>query len=180
LSDRPSYERLSRKTNHGFQAHSVATVAWHGPDAYRATKVAVGIQRWERGDFVAMDKSCSHTADVRQEAEIAAAIPRDIGSRAPAVWSSETGCSVTRTTRAPTVRPIRPAPRGHIGPGEGALCESVGGPTVAYNVSKTEHAGAKKASGMTYGRQAVAKAQSNRRCREDGNVAIRRERDDRK
>ena len=39
--------------------------------------------------------------------------------------------------------------------------------TVAFNARKTEHAGPKKGRGAFYGRKAAAKAQSNRRRREN-------------
>jgi len=38
---------------------------------------------------------------------------------------------------------------------------------IAYNVKKTEHAGAKKGSGAFYGPKGEAKKASNRRRRED-------------
>ena len=45
--------------------------------------------------------------------------------------------------------------------------------TVAFNARKTEHAGPKKGRGAFYGRKAAAKAQSNRRRRENAKLEVR-------
>ena len=45
--------------------------------------------------------------------------------------------------------------------------------TVAFNARKTEHAGPKKGRGAFYGRKAEAKAQSNRRRRENAKLEVR-------
>ena len=66
-------ERLHRKANRGMQGYPLATIAWYGPDATRATKVVVGIQRRERGD-IALEKWFSDAIDVREDAAIGAAI----------------------------------------------------------------------------------------------------------
>ena len=50
---------------------------------------------------------------------------------------------------------------------------------MANGARKTEHAGAKKGRGGYYGRKVAAKAESNRRRREDAKVEIRRQRDER-
>ena len=49
------------------------------------------------------------------------------------------------------------------------MCEG----TVAFNLRKTEHAGPKKGRGAFYGRKAEAKAQSNRRRRENAKLEVR-------
>jgi hypothetical protein len=38
------------------QGYPIATIAWYGPEANRATKVVVGIQRRARGEIAAMEK----------------------------------------------------------------------------------------------------------------------------
>lgn len=50
---------------------------------------------------------------------------------------------------------------------------------MAQGARKTEHAGAKKGRGAFYGRKAVAKAESNRRRREDAKAECRRAREER-
>ena len=44
---------------------------------------------------------------------------------------------------------------------------------MAFNARKTEHAGPKKGRGAFYGRKAEAKAQSNRRRRENAKLEVR-------
>jgi hypothetical protein len=59
----------------------VATVAFYGPDASRASKVVVGIIRTEDGEATEMKKWFSDTTDVRRDpavnAEILSFIIRD-------------------------------------------------------------------------------------------------------
>lgn len=74
MSTRPALERLRGKAKRGMQGYPLATIAWYGPDASRATKVAVGIQGRARGPIAAMEKWYAGETDVREDASIGAAI----------------------------------------------------------------------------------------------------------
>jgi hypothetical protein len=65
--------RLEKKARRGQRGFPVATVAFYGPDASRASKVAVGIIRNE-GDAAQMKRWFSDTGDVRHDAAIGAEI----------------------------------------------------------------------------------------------------------
>ncbi len=76
MSARLALERLRGKAARGMQGYPLATIAWYGPSASRATKVAVGIQRRARGQITAMEKWYGGETDVREDASIGAAILR--------------------------------------------------------------------------------------------------------
>lgn len=50
-----------RKAKHGFRGYPILTVAFYGPDDTRATKVAIGLIREEKGETEILDRI--HTAD---------------------------------------------------------------------------------------------------------------------
>lgn len=58
--------RLQKKAKRGHQGYPVATVAFYGPDASRASKVAVGIVLAEGGDVVELRRWRSETDDLRR------------------------------------------------------------------------------------------------------------------
>ena len=62
--------RLQKKAKRGFRGYPLATVAFYGPDASRASKVAVGIVVEDDGPAVAMERWTSATGDVRRDARI--------------------------------------------------------------------------------------------------------------
>lgn len=74
MSNRTPRDRLLAKADRGFQGYPLATFAWYGPDASRASKLAVGIIRKDRGGVVAMEKWYSATGDVRYDHDIGAAV----------------------------------------------------------------------------------------------------------
>ena len=74
MADRPPRERLERKAERGFQGYPIGTVAFYGPDNRRASKVAVGISRDDRGKVREMEKWVSDVADVRDDPEIGAQV----------------------------------------------------------------------------------------------------------
>jgi len=66
-------KRLRKKAKRGNRGWPLATIAFYGPDAGRATKVAVGIIRSENAEAEMRDWQIEH-GDVRNNEEIAAAI----------------------------------------------------------------------------------------------------------
>ncbi|MEA2465489.1 MAG: hypothetical protein QOJ98_3236 [Acidobacteriota bacterium] len=58
--------RLQKKARRGHQGYPVATVAFYGPDASRASKVAVGIVLAEGGEVVELRRWMSETDDLRR------------------------------------------------------------------------------------------------------------------
>jgi hypothetical protein len=67
MPDRSPKERLRRKADRGFQGYPVGTVAFYGPDNFRATKVAVGVVHREGDDVREMEKWISEVGDVRDD-----------------------------------------------------------------------------------------------------------------
>lgn len=61
-------KRISKKSKKGFQGYPVLTIAYYGPDAKLATKVAVGFIKSEDDDVI-MERYYSD-ADVRTEESI--------------------------------------------------------------------------------------------------------------
>lgn len=59
--------RLEKRARRGQRGYPVATVAFYGPDASRASKVAVGILPTEGGDVTELRKWSSETADLRRD-----------------------------------------------------------------------------------------------------------------
>ena len=57
--------RLAKKARRGFRGYPVATIAFYGPDASKATKVAVGIVRAEGADADPLERWSSEELDVR-------------------------------------------------------------------------------------------------------------------
>jgi hypothetical protein len=87
--------RLEKKARRGQRGYPVATIAFYGPDASRASKVAVGIIRTEDGMPTEMKKWFSDTSDVRRDAAIGGEILDFIeehGARTVAMSSSIIGC----------------------------------------------------------------------------------------
>lgn len=59
--------KLQKKAKRGHHGFPVATIAFYGPDASRASKVAVGIILVPDGQAVVMRKWYSDTADMRRD-----------------------------------------------------------------------------------------------------------------
>jgi hypothetical protein len=64
-------KRLSKKARHGFRGWPVATIAFYGPDLSRASKVAVGIIRFESAEAEDMTSRFADDGDVRNDPLIA-------------------------------------------------------------------------------------------------------------
>ncbi|MEA2236987.1 MAG: hypothetical protein QOC81_1711 [Thermoanaerobaculia bacterium] len=62
--------RLEKKAKRGHRGYPVATIAFYGPDASRASKVVVGIVRSEDVEPTEMKKWFSNSGDVRADAAI--------------------------------------------------------------------------------------------------------------
>ena len=67
-------KRLSKKVRRGFRGYPVATIAFYGPDAGRASKVAVGIVMTEGEEVADLRRWTSVDRDVRRDPAIAASI----------------------------------------------------------------------------------------------------------
>lgn len=67
------FAALRDKAKRGFRGYPVATIAYYGPDAIRATKVAVGIILAEGEEPSALERWHSADADVRFDQEICGA-----------------------------------------------------------------------------------------------------------
>jgi hypothetical protein len=59
--------RLDKKAKRGLRGYPLATVAFYGPDASRASKVAVGILPAENADVTELRTWSSETADLRYD-----------------------------------------------------------------------------------------------------------------
>ena len=59
--------RLEKKAKRGHRGYPVATVAFYGPDASRASKVAVGIVPSENSGATELRRWTSGTADLRRD-----------------------------------------------------------------------------------------------------------------
>ncbi len=70
--------RLEKKAKRGHRGYPVATVSYYGPDASRASKVAVGIIPKENASASELERWWSETTDVRTDAAIHAEILRFI------------------------------------------------------------------------------------------------------
>jgi hypothetical protein len=66
--------RLEKKAKRGNRGYPVATVAYYGPDASRASKVAVGILPGEDEEVSDLQRWFSSTSDVRSDRAIHDAI----------------------------------------------------------------------------------------------------------
>jgi hypothetical protein len=67
-------KRLQKKAKRGMRGWPAATIAFYGPDATRATKVAVGIVTKDGGEPIEMRDWSTSTGDVRNNAAIATEI----------------------------------------------------------------------------------------------------------
>jgi hypothetical protein len=65
---------LTKKARKGFRGYPVATVAYYGPDAERASKVAVGIVLSEGEEPAELERWSSEENDVRADPTINEAI----------------------------------------------------------------------------------------------------------
>ena len=83
FKDRWRQEKLKKKTQRGFRGYPVATIAYYGQDAQRASKVVVGIILAEGDDADPMSKWFSETTDVRADATIQTEIVQFIHRHAP-------------------------------------------------------------------------------------------------
>jgi hypothetical protein len=63
-------ERLIKRARKGFQGYPVASVAYYGPTAERATKVAVGITLVEGAEAGPLERWYSNQEDARSNASI--------------------------------------------------------------------------------------------------------------
>lgn len=61
-----SQSPLAKKARRGFRGYPVATIALYGPDAHRATKVAVGIVRSEGADPDPLVRWTTEEGDIRR------------------------------------------------------------------------------------------------------------------
>jgi hypothetical protein len=85
---------LDRQAKHGFRGYPVATIAFYGPDARRASKVAVGIVD-ASGEAVRLERWLSETGDVRADRPIGLAIEAFIrreGARSVVMTDRIIGC----------------------------------------------------------------------------------------
>jgi len=61
---------LTKKARRGFRGYPVATIAFYGPDARRATKVAVGIVRSEGGEPDPLERWFVEEGDIRKSPSV--------------------------------------------------------------------------------------------------------------
>jgi len=61
---------LTKKARRGFRGYPAATIAFYGPDARRATKVAVGIVRSEGGDPDPLVRWYAEEGDIRKSPSV--------------------------------------------------------------------------------------------------------------
>ncbi len=71
---------LRKKARHGFRGYPVATVAYYGPDARRATKVAVAVIPEEGAEPIALERWFNEQRDVRRDHDVNGEILRFIRS----------------------------------------------------------------------------------------------------
>ena len=65
-----SKSQLAKRAKGGFRGYPVATIAFYGPTAERATKVAVGIVAREGAEPDILETWCSEERDLRHDDEI--------------------------------------------------------------------------------------------------------------
>ena len=70
----PASKALSKKVRRGFRGYPIATIAFYGPDAGHASKVAVGIVMTEGEEVADLRRWTSVDRDVRRDPAIAASI----------------------------------------------------------------------------------------------------------
>jgi hypothetical protein len=73
---KPSKSSLAKRAKRGFQGYPVATIAFYGPTAERASKVAVAIVEHENIEPEILERWHSDERDVRHDDEIGFAIQR--------------------------------------------------------------------------------------------------------
>jgi hypothetical protein len=79
---RASSSPLDKKAKRGFRGYPVATVAFYGPDAGRASKVAVGIVEGQREEASNLARWVSDDTDVRSDKRILGEVVRFIQEHA--------------------------------------------------------------------------------------------------
>ncbi len=88
------HKRISNKARRGFRGWPVATIAFYGPDLFRASKVTVGIIRVE-GEEAEMRTWHNSDADVRQDPVIGQEIAEHLashGARSVSMTETIIGC----------------------------------------------------------------------------------------
>lgn len=75
------FAALRDKGRRGFRGYPVATVAYYGPDATRATKVAVGVILNEGNEPDALERWHSTESDIRFDQEICGAVLEFMATR---------------------------------------------------------------------------------------------------
>ena len=86
---------LQKKAKRGFRGHPIATIAFYGPDADHASKVAVGIIVDESDEVVDMKRWLSDNVDVRADPSIGKSIEEFIkehGVRSVVMTDRIIGC----------------------------------------------------------------------------------------
>ena len=71
---RPIKNPLSKRAKKGFRGYPVGTIAFHGPTAQRASKVAVGIVRHEGAEAEILERLYGTEHDLRFDEEVASQI----------------------------------------------------------------------------------------------------------
>ncbi|HYV41406.1 MAG TPA: hypothetical protein VEO02_06410 [Thermoanaerobaculia bacterium] len=74
MKGRGRFSILKGKSRRGFRGYPLATIAYYGPDATRATKVAVGIIAGEHQEASPLERWHSLDLDVRFDQEICGSI----------------------------------------------------------------------------------------------------------
>jgi hypothetical protein len=67
---KPSSPWLGKKVKQGFRGYPIATIAFYGPTAETATKIAVGIFKEENRDADPLERWVSHESDIRSDTVI--------------------------------------------------------------------------------------------------------------
>jgi hypothetical protein len=78
LKERWYRDKLAKKRAKGFQGYPVATIAFYGPDALRATKISVGVIAAESAEADPLERWFSEERDVRRDATVLEAVVRFI------------------------------------------------------------------------------------------------------
>ena len=77
------FSALKAKSKRGFRGYPVATVAYYGPDATKATKVAVGIVPEEGHDVDSLERWYTTDSDARFDVAICALVLEFIATHNP-------------------------------------------------------------------------------------------------
>lgn len=92
---RDPMKALSKKGRRGFRGYPIATVAFYGPDAGRASKVAVGIVLDDSDEVVELERWWSEKGDVRRDPAIGRSVEefiRSHGVRSVVMTDGLLGC----------------------------------------------------------------------------------------